>query len=1251
MCPLHVLLLCPLRVLLLWALLCPGTGNVPEEIFTRPGSDLLFPIRRNLTLNHPDTERCDLIYWYYKDPTRDYYTKIFIHSECTLISEDELFSNTRLSENGSLILSNVTPENDGIYIVIIYNSAGHPIQRDYYTVHVEGNVPEEIFTRPGSDLLLPIRRHLTLNHTDTRRCDRIDWYYKDLTRDYYTGIFIHRGCTLSKYENKLFSNTRLSENGSLIISNVTLENDGRYRVIIYNSAGHYIQRDYYTVHVEGNVPEEIFTRLESDLLIPIRRHLILNHRDRGRCDLIEWRYKDQTRDYYTRIFIHRGCTLRKSEDELFSNIRLSENGSLIISNVTPENDGRYSVDIYSRGDRIQRDDYIVHVEVPVSVPLLHVSCLQDGSAEISCRVEEGTKPNIRLSVIGGSQERYSASANHITAFVRSPGPWNITCTVENGVSQSEESRAGVTCPGNVPEEIFTRSGSDLLIPIRLHVTLNHPDRGRCDRIEWKYKDPTGDYYTRIFLHRRCTVDKTENKLFLNTRISENGSLIISNVTPENDGRYSVYIYSRGDRIQRDDYTVHVEVPVSVPLLHVSCLRNGSAEISCRVEEGTKPSIHLSVIGGSQERYSTSANNITAIVGSPGPWNITCTVENGVSRSEESRAGVTCPGNVPEEIFTRPGSDLLLPIRLHLILSHTDTERCDRIEWKYRDPTGDYYTRIFIHRRCTVDKTENKLFLNTRISENGSLIISNVTLGNDGIYNVVMINNRGDHIQTDDYTVHVEVPVSVPLLHVSCLRNGSAEISCRVEEGTKPNIRLSVIGGSQERYSATANNITAIVGSPGSWNITCTVENGVSQSEESRAGVTCPGNVPEEIFTRPGSDLLLPIRRHLTLNHTDTEKCDRIEWKNKDLTRPDDTRIFIHSGCSLSKSENKFFLNTRISENGSLIISNVTLENDGIYSVAIYSRGDRIQRDDYIVHVEVPVSVSLLHVSCFRNGSAEIYCRAEEGTKPNISLSVIGGSQERYSASANNITAIVESPGPWNITCTVENGVSRSEESRAGVTCPVPLSDITVTSSCLPSGRAVAECSVKGSDPRYSWSLDGRSVSSHSRVTLPPPVSGTLHCDVTNQINNLSRSINISCAVPVSDLVLDVRCLQNSSAEISCWVKNGTDPSIYLIVSVELEVYNVTSSERTVRVTVPPVSPPDSWNIRCSAKNDISEITTNQMHDACREHLSGMWSDWDQYLIYGVVGVLCTALLICILTNLRKRKTRKVYQIEMKMVPM
>ncbi|PIO27772.1 hypothetical protein AB205_0107860 [Aquarana catesbeiana] len=133
---------------------------------------------------------------------------------------------------------------------------------------------------------------------------------------------------------------------------------------------------------------------------------------------------------------------------------------------------------------------------------------------------------------------------------------------------------------------------------------------------------------------------------------------------------------------------------------------------------------------------------------------------------------------------------------------------------------------------------------------------------------------------------------------------------------------------------------------------------------------------------------------------------------------------------------------------------------------------------------------------------------------------------------------------------------------------------------------------------------------------------------------LQISSSLCLSVPVSDPVLDVKCVQNGSAEISCGVEDGTDPSIYLTVRGGLEVYNVTSSERTVSVTVPPVSPPDFWNIRCLAKNHISERSTNQTHDACTG------TRWGHFLSSGAVFILYTGLLIFMVNDLRKMKNEK-----------
>ncbi|XP_077335659.1 T-cell surface antigen CD2-like isoform X2 [Lithobates pipiens] len=197
------------------------------------------------------------------------------------------------------------------------------------------------------------------------------------------------------------------------------------------------------------------------------------------------------------------------------------------------------------------------------------------------------------------------------------------------------------------QEIFTRPGSDLLIPIRIHLTLNPTDTGRCDQIDWYYKDPTGHYYIIIQQHERCRLWKSDNVPSPNTRLSENGSLIISNVSPENDGKYRVDIYnSTGDLIQRDYYTVHVEVPVSDPVLDVRCLQNGSAEISCWVENGTDPSIYLTVSGGLEVYNVTSSERTVRVtvppVSSPDSWNIRCSAKNNISERSTNQTQDACP---------------------------------------------------------------------------------------------------------------------------------------------------------------------------------------------------------------------------------------------------------------------------------------------------------------------------------------------------------------------------------------------------------------------------------------------------------------------------------------------------------------------------------------------------------------------------------------------------------------------------------
>ncbi|XP_072254595.1 T-cell surface antigen CD2 isoform X4 [Pyxicephalus adspersus] len=308
---------------------------------------------------------------------------------------------------------------------------------------VRGNSTEEIFTRTGFDLLLPIRHNLNLNGAGGQSCDEISWNYALLLLP----IVTHKYCNLS--ESKHSPNVRISENGSLIIHNVTPENDGIYTLRTLQSPGHGIQIDHYIVHVEGKTWEEIFTRPGSDFLLPIRHNLTLIHTDRRRCDEIQWKYRKSSTHNAILILRHRNCTPIVYNDRISPNVRISENGSLIIHNVTPENDGMYGVIIHnSNGDVIQRDHYIIHVEVPVSDPILNVRCLQNGSAEISCRADNGTNTSIYLTV---SDTIYNIPSSERTVrvtvpLVSPPHYWNISCSVMNNISNGSTNQTYATCP-------------------------------------------------------------------------------------------------------------------------------------------------------------------------------------------------------------------------------------------------------------------------------------------------------------------------------------------------------------------------------------------------------------------------------------------------------------------------------------------------------------------------------------------------------------------------------------------------------------------------------------------------------------------------------------------------------------------------------------------------------------------------------------------------------------------------------------
>ncbi|XP_053312702.1 hepatocyte cell adhesion molecule-like isoform X2 [Spea bombifrons] len=272
---------------------------------------------------------------------------------------------------------------------------------------------------------------------------------------------------------------------------------------------------------------EISAALGSQVLIPMEIEL---RRDSSRCDEFTWKYRYKNDFKASLLAKSRNC-----REPTVQRLRISENGSLEIPDAAREDSGIYTVEVHDSGGKlIHSANYTLYIQAPVSDPLLRVSCRPDGSAEISCRVQNGSDPTYSLSVNGRLEldSVSSVSGSGVNITVSSAPPWNISCSVRN-------------------------------------------------------------------------------------RISERNSSLISESCP---------------------------VPVSDPLLRVSCRADGRAEISCWAQNGSDPTYSLSVNGRLEvdSVSSVSGSGVNITVSSAAPWDISCSARNRISERHSSLISESCP---------------------------------------------------------------------------------------------------------------------------------------------------------------------------------------------------------------------------------------------------------------------------------------------------------------------------------------------------------------------------------------------------------------------------------------------------------------------------------------------------------------------------------------------------------------------------------------------------------------------------------
>ncbi|XP_078514472.1 cell adhesion molecule CEACAM5-like [Lissotriton helveticus] len=288
----------------------------------------------------------------------------------------------------------------------------------------------------------------------------------------------------------------------------------------------------------------------------------------------------------------------------------------------------------------------------------------------------------------------------------------------------------------------------------------------------------------------------------NCQMFPNGSLELSEVTPEDTGDYSVLVTLRNGTTFSRCFRLQVQEPVSIPAVNYTCRPNASVQLSCSVENGTDPTYSWSL----DETPLWTPTKETMRGYQSVLRNVTCSARNEISEQRSDPTDIICPDpvSVPEVAFKcRSKGTVQLFCR---VANGTDLS----FSW-------------------TVNGTEE---------DNGTSSVE-IPIGNEFIEVTCTARNQISESASNRTNVTCMVPVSEPEVEATCPPNGTVRLICVLVNGTAPSYSWSV-NGSQQNSSGQELTIDAAV----LLNVTCTASNMISQRESKPVNITCTVAVSE-----------------------------------------------------------------------------------------------------------------------------------------------------------------------------------------------------------------------------------------------------------------------------------------------------------------------------------------------------------------------------------------------------------------------
>ncbi|XP_041437294.1 uncharacterized protein LOC108707780 isoform X2 [Xenopus laevis] len=295
------------------------------------------------------------------------------------------------------------------------------------------------------------------------------------------------------------------------------------------------------------LPQDIFAAEGSQVMFPMQEKLQINQIWEGKCNEFTWQVIPIHKKMKTTIMsADNNCNPHMFYGNSSS---VSHNGSLLLYNITREDAGKYIVTVDDlRRARWFETTYILHIQVPLSDPVIEVSCESKKMAVLTCRVQSGTDPYYTWLTQGTIKKNIippgEVNGNIIT--VPLPFPRVISCRVRNNVTEKRVSLSIVRCPGGateqLPQDIFAAEGSQVMFPMQEKLQISQTQEGTCNQFTWQVKKFHRRYRETIsWADALCNPLVYYGNYQLRSSVSHNGSLLLYNITREDAGKYVVTV--------------------------------------------------------------------------------------------------------------------------------------------------------------------------------------------------------------------------------------------------------------------------------------------------------------------------------------------------------------------------------------------------------------------------------------------------------------------------------------------------------------------------------------------------------------------------------------------------------------------------------------------------------------------------------------------------------------------------------------